>query len=224
MDSQVKSKAMKAALSLDDIPALYEYFDAPVIQLDCGLRCAPRNPNNIPFCCDAQFAIPAIYYEEWEYLRRTTDLWRPYTQETQTQAEALQNQELPQGMLYSVCKGPHHCDRRFRSLSCRQFPFFPYITSSGKLVGLAFEWAFEKVCWVLSNPDEVSSRFCHRFMGAYDALFVDWGPIFKAYYLHSEAMRADFYENRRRIPLLLRDGRQARISPQSERIAIKTRR
>ena len=46
-------------------------------------------------------------------------------------------------MLLLACQGPAHCQRPFRALSCRQFPFFPYITADDRFIGLAYEWEFE---------------------------------------------------------------------------------
>jgi hypothetical protein len=61
-------------------------------------------------------------------------------------------------MLLLACLGPSRCQRDFRALSCRQFPFFPYATSAYRFIGLAFEWAFEDKCRVSSNLSQVTAK------------------------------------------------------------------
>lgn len=202
----------------DEIRSLYQRLDAPVTTFDCGEMCSPTNPNGVPFCCDPRYAIPALYRAEWEYLRCATDLWRPYDPAEFGVASLTEPEEPPEQMLLAVCQGAPRCVRRFRALSCRQFPFFPYITASGRFIGLAYEWTFEGLCWVTANLDQINPEFPGRFAAVFDALMSDWGPIFKAYYLHSSELRAWCVSRRRRIPIILRSGTQALVSPRSERI------
>src|SRR5512139_3717464 len=61
-----------------DIRQLYDYFDAPMVPLDCGTKCAVHNPSGKPFCCDICHAVPATYRQEWDYLQQNTDLWHAW--------------------------------------------------------------------------------------------------------------------------------------------------
>lgn len=197
---------------------MYQRLDAPVTTFDCGEKCSPNNPNGVPFCCDPQYAIPALYRAEWEYLRHATDLWRPYDPAEFEDASFTGLEAPPERMLLAVCQGAPRCVRRFRALSCRQFPFFPYISTSGRFIGLAYDWTYEGLCWVTANLDQVNPEFPSRFIAVFDELMSDWGLIFKAYYLHSSELRAWSVSRRRRIPIILRSGEQALVSPRSERI------
>jgi hypothetical protein len=242
---------------LTDIRRLYDAFDAPVTDIDCGQMCAPNNPRGVPFCCDIHSAVPAAYRPEWDYLRAATDLWRPYreaklndasptsaspTNASPTNASPTNTSptntslidvaqipiisdsaeaETPPHMLLLACQGAARCQRPFRALSCRQFPFYPYLTSWGQFIGLAYDWEFEPVCWVIHNLARVTERFRTEFVSTFDAILAASPDDFKAYYLKSEEMRDVFAARRRRIPLLHRGGGEYRVSPVSERLRKK---
>lgn len=204
---------------------LYDRFNAPVTDVDCGMMCAPHNPSGKPFCCDICQAVPAAYHTEWRYLRDHTALWREWGVEDSGPAGCPDPGEVedlrettPDTMLLLACRGPHACERDFRALSCRQFPFFPYITADGRFIGLAYEWAFEPVCWVISHLGRVSDQYRIEFIAAYDELFNQWPHEMENYAALSEEMRAQFSADRRRIPVFHRRGGWYLLSPSSERL------
>jgi len=121
-------------------------------------------------------------------------------------------------MVLLACLGPSQCKRDFRALSCRQFPFFPYVTSDYRFLGLAYEWQFEPVCWVISNLAQVTPRYREEFVRTYHRLFAPFQEEFEKYAYHSELLRAEFIRRRRRVPLLHRDGGYYLLSPKSERL------
>lgn len=212
---------MKDRRPLLDIQAFYEKFNAPVTALDCGKKCAPHNPTGKPFCCDVYQAVPAVYHQEWEFLRRKTDLWHTWrsdecAQDTASPEELLA--QMPESMLLLACKGPVFCQREYRAISCRQFPFFPYITSSYRFIGLAYDWEYENTCWVISNLSEVTETYRQEFINGFDALFSLWPDEMDSYAYQSENAREYFATHRRRIPLLHRDGGYAMISPNDEHL------
>ncbi len=204
-----------------DIRGLYDGFDAPIAAFDCGQKCAPHNPGGKPFCCDICHAVPAAYRQEWAYLQPNTDLWHTWhgdecVQDPEDPARLLS--ETPEHMLLLACLGPDQCQRPYRALSCRQFPFFPYVSSSLQFLGLAYEWEFEVNCWVISNLQIVSDNYRRQFVRTFDRLFDLWPQEFNSYIALSEDMRSHFAGLRRRIPLLHRNGRAYLISPDSERM------
>jgi hypothetical protein len=198
----------------------YDRFDAPVTAIDCGFMCAPHNPSGKPFCCDICHAIPAAYHTEWEYLQENTDLWRRWHPgDCKSSPNELEPQgETPEHMTLLTCKGPQHCQRSFRAISCRQFPFFPYITADDRFIGLAYEWAFEDTCWVISHLDLVTDQYRQAFLRTYDAIFSLWSHDYESYVHLSEQMRAHFAAQKRRIPILHRSGGIYLLSPGSERM------
>jgi hypothetical protein len=207
----------------DEIRLLYAGFDAPIAALDCGAKCAPHNPSGKPFCCDICHAVPAAYRSEWVYLKQNTVLWHRWQGDECEQPAPGERHRLeadtPRSMVLLACLGPDRCERDFRALSCRQFPFFPYVTSDYRFLGLACEWEFESKCWVISNLGKVSAAFREQFIRTYDRLFALFQDEFEAYAIHSERIRAHFLKQKRRFPLLHRNGRMYLVSPHSERIA-----
>lgn len=188
-------------------------------RLDCGGKCAPHNSSGKPFCCDICEAVPVAYHQEWTYLQRNTDLWAPYTgSECPEDPENLLTlfAETPGHQLLLACKGPDHCQREYRAASCRQFPFFPYISSGGEFIGLAYYWEFEPVCWVISSLGEVQADYRAEFVAVYDDLFRRWKPEFESYAQLSAEMRSFFTRHGRSIPLLHREGAYILLDPKKE--------
>jgi hypothetical protein len=205
---------------LKDISQLYGRFNTSIAGLDCGRKCAPFNPAGKPFCCDICHAVPAVYNEEWNYLKKNTSLWHSWRGDecVDSGESARMQDEVPEGMVLLACKGSSHCQRNYRALSCRQFPFFPYVSNDYRFMGLAYEWEFEERCWVISNLHRVAKSFRAQFIAVHDALFANRQDIFDNYAYHSERMRMRFMEDRRRIPLLHRNGKDYLVSPKSGRL------
>jgi hypothetical protein len=206
-----------------DFPNFYARFNAPINQIDCGAKCAVHNPNGVPFCCDICHAMPAAYHEEWNYLQNNTDLWHVWkTDDCKSQNATFDqsNLDLPENMLLLACKGAQYCQREFRALSCRQFPFFPYVTADFRFLGLAYEWEFEHQCWVISHLDVVSKTYRNEFIATFDEIFNLWPEEMESYAIKSEEMRAVFLQRKQRIPILHRNGKDYLLSPKEERIQV----
>jgi hypothetical protein len=200
---------------------LYDAFDAPVTPIDCGLMCAPHNPRGIPFCCDICCAVPVAYKAEWQYLRGSTSLWHGWRgdecpDEKSDRAELVQ--QTPSHLCLLACRGPQSCERPYRAVSCRQFPFFPYITSDFCFIGLTYDWEFTSKCWVISNLHLVTAAYRNEFIQTFDKLFETWLEDMDCYVELSAETREHYQAARRRIPLLHRDGRTCMVSPVNERV------
>ena len=204
-----------------DFTACYQNFDEPVCDVDCGSLCAPHNPSGKPFCCDICQAVPAVYRQEWQYLQSATNLWHEWKEvecgQTRTESETIQ-ENTPENMQLLACLGPAHCQREYRSLSCRQFPFFPYFTEDYRFIGLAYEWHFERTCWVISHLAQVRMAYRKSFIATFDGLFDLWPQEMDNYAALSAEMREDFIQQHRRIPILHRNGKDYLLSPGSERL------
>lgn len=205
-----------------DVRGLYNRFDQPVTAFDCGEKCRIHNSSGKPFCCDICHAIPVAYTQEWEYLAPRTQLWHLWRgdecPDDETGPDRLRSQ-TPEHLLLLACKGPAFCERNYRASSCRQFPFFPYVTSDDRFIGLAYEWEFESTCWVISHLETVTDAYRSEFIQVYDDLFTRIPHEFESYAGASEEMREHFAALKRRIPLLHRNGNAYLISPRSERLA-----
>lgn len=204
-----------------DIPAFYAGFNSPITLEDCGQYCSPHNPSGKPFCCDICQAVPVAYRQEWEYLSSHTNLWHEWRGD-ECSTESVDPQEMrsetPEHLMLLACLGPQFCQREYRASSCRQFPFFPYITSTFRFIGLAYYWDFEPSCWIISHLDRVTDLYRREFVDTYDEMFNQWPEEFESYAAMSEEMRDHFIRQKRRIPLLHRNGNAYLISPASEKL------
>ncbi|RME08021.1 MAG: hypothetical protein D6803_02380 [Anaerolineae bacterium] len=195
---------------------LYAALEAPVTALDCGKKCAPYNEYGVPFCCDIRHTVPALYRQEWEYLRLRTDLWRLWEAPPTAEGRELAA-GTPPGMVLAACRGHQHCQRAYRSLACRAFPFFPYFDSRGEWLGMSYYWDYEDRCWVISHLEAVTPQFAEQFFAAFEQLFDAYPQEREIYAYHSQQMRAAFAQRRRAIPLRHRNGQWYKISPRNER-------
>lgn len=222
MKSSAKIYRSTSDLKPEEIRELYTHFNSPIAKLDCGQKCAPHNPSGKPFCCDICHAVPAAYKSEWSYLERSTKLWHAWRGNECPGATAKERRELksntPDNMMLLACLGPTQCERDFRALSCRQFPFFPYVTSDYRFIGMAYEWEFENKCWVISNLSRVTLEYRTEFIGTFDRLFALFQSEFDSYAYHSEKLRAAYARQKRRFPLLHRNRRNYWVSPVNERL------
>jgi hypothetical protein len=200
-----------------DFEALYTRFHLPIAALDCGERCAPHNERGAPFCCDTQHVVPTAYDREWNYLRNHTDLWRPWQGSDARETDRLLEQ-APEGQVLIACLGHKLCQREFRSITCRAFPFFPYLTREGVFTGFSYYWEFEDRCWVISNLSIVSRPYLDELTAAFETIFEQYPEERENYRQHSATMRRSFAQRRRAIPLVSRGGVFYKISPGNGRM------
>ena len=200
------------ALKPADFTALYANFATPITALDCGQKCAPYNEYGVPFCCDTGHAIPTAYEAEWDYLQPNTDLWHLWESDDPTETEELRA-ETPEGQLLIECLGHQHCQRNFRSITCRAFPFFPYLTRAGEFIGLSVYWRYEDRCWVISHLDAVTPAYVRQFVAAYEQIFTHIPGERENFRYHAIIMRRIFGRQKRSIPLLHRDGKVYTVRP-----------
>jgi hypothetical protein len=152
----------------NDVKELYRRLHAPVVEFDCGQKCAEIN-GGIPICCDDAHAIPVLYRSEITYLKKKTDLWRgfrPYNDHERNMAR-----ELPDDQRFARCKGHTLCERENRSFACRTFPFFPYFTRREEFFGLSYYWEYRGRCWILERHDLVRPDFVTGFVRAWELVF-----------------------------------------------------
>ncbi len=191
---------------------LYSLFEAPITALDCGKKCAPYNEGGAPFCCDTRHAVPSAYREEWQFLHAHTNLWHEWQGPTPEETERLRRQ-TPEHQVLIECLGHRLCQRGYRSLTCRSFPFFPYITRQGEFAGLSYYWEYADRCWVISNLQVVSQEYRQQFIHAYDLLFQRMPGELENFRRFSSSMRRSFSQRGEQIPLLHRDGSTYLVSP-----------
>lgn len=211
----VSSEAMDSEDTLKAIKKLYDGFDAPIAALDCGSKCAPYNERGVPFCCDTHHIVPAAYLSEWSYYQGNTDLWHLWESDDEITFAQMQA-ETPDGMFLIECLGHQFCQRDYRSVTCRSFPFFPYFNSQKEFIGLSYYWVYEDRCWVISNLDVVTVKYRNQFMQSYFEIFQLESKELENFAHYSQKMREVFNAKQRMVPLLDRDGLFYLINPKDE--------
>ncbi len=203
-------KTPRATLKPDDFTTLYEGFDAPVSRYDCGRKCAPLNKGSA-LCCSSQHAVVVVHKVEFELLKGRTDIWskfKPYDRSTKQIVE-----ELTHDCMALECKGTAFCERHNRTIACRGFPFYPYLTRQKEFVGVGTYWVFEDRCWMMSNLEIVEPTFVEQFIATYEKIFEKDPTEFQTYVEFSASARRVFSRWKREIPLLSREGKLMIVEP-----------
>jgi hypothetical protein len=195
---------MSKATSLD-FAALYTSFEAPISIFDCGNKCAPYNEYGVPFCCDTAHAIPTAFTTEWAYLAESTDLWHLWEDIDPEETERLLA-DTPDGQVLIECLGHKYCQRKFRSITCRAFPFFPYVSKVGEFLGLSYYWEYEDRCWIINHLQVITLEYVREFVMTYARIFDKWPHELENFQYHAMVMRRVFGRQHRKIPLVHRDG------------------
>lgn len=192
---------------------VFKNFESAISEkYDCGRICAPLNGGE-PVCCTADNAIPVVEKSEWKLLKKRTDLWRKYKPVDAASRKIVE--ELADTTCAIECKGAAHCERHNRTMACRAFPFYPYFTKEGELVGLAYYWIFEDRCWVISNLQIVEQTYIDEFLASYKYVFKRDEADEQAMKDQSAAMRRVFSRWNRVIPLIAPDGSFKKVLPKS---------
>ncbi len=200
----------KTVLPVLDYGRLFRGFEAPVMTYDCGKKCAPLNGGE-PVCCTTAHAVPVMNRAEFEFLRGRSDLWRRFRPRDAYERGLVD--DMDDSIVACECKGARHCERENRSLSCRTFPFFPYVTREREFLGLSYYWTFEDRCWVLSNLRRVGRPYIEEFMATYDAIFDHDPEELETMRNWSATMRRVFSRWNRPIPVVQRDGTWVQVRP-----------
>ncbi|MFQ6092509.1 MAG: hypothetical protein ACE5OR_07500 [bacterium] len=139
-----------------DFAYIYRHYDSTPLRYDCGRLCAPKN-EGIPSCCDTVRLIPVMYKREFKYLQKRTGLWKRFRPKTKHEKRLVA--ETDKGTVFGKCLGPERCDRRYRSISCRIFPFEPYLDLEGNLLGLVYNYRLGNKCPLVDKPQLISKKF-----------------------------------------------------------------
>lgn len=203
----------KYRITPQDFAKLYRGYDANLAKVDCGRKCAPLN-NGQPVCCTTDNAIPVVERAEFELLKSRTDLWFRY-KPNDAAARKIVN-DLPRSSCAVECKGAAFCERDNRTIACRSFPFFPYITREGEFVGLTYYWVFEDRCWIISNMQVVERSFVDQMIATFERIFKLDENEYETMKDHSASMRRVFSRHKKFIPVIGRDGGYFKVMPHSD--------
>lgn len=198
-----------------DFKTVYDRFQANISRFDCGRFCAPLN-NGQPVCCDTAHAIPVVDKPEFQLLKSRTDLWSRFKPHDAIARKIVA--ELHKDCVAVECKGARFCERDNRTLACRAFPFYPYFTRTGELLGLGTYWIFADRCWLISNMQVVEREFVEEFIAAYEYVFARDEAERDAMKNHSANHRRIATRNNQPILLIGRTGGFLKIMPRTHQV------
>lgn len=193
---------------------IYEVFSRPLSDIDCGKRCGPHNDFGVPVCCDINLIIPSAYEAEWAYLKENTDLWQCWSSTGPVDQDLEADKQ--DGQVLLKCLGYQLCQRPFRTLTCRSFPFFPYLDSQGNLIGLVYFHEYRDSCWIISNLSVVTREFKSEFRSMWDELFEEYPESKENYFQFSAYFREEMAGANEPIILLDFEGDVYILDPDSE--------
>jgi hypothetical protein len=165
--------------------------------------------------------VPTAYDAEWGYLQSNTNLWHRWEAESPAETKALED-NTPDGQVLIECLGHIHCQRSFRSITCRAFPFFPYLSRQSDFLGISYYWQYEDRCWVINHLDLVSSEYVQALMATYQNIFDHVTQEQENFRYHSIIMRRVFGRQKREIPLIVPDGKIYLVRPRDGRLTQTT--
>ena len=205
---------MSKQLDQERFRDLYNGFDMPLCEIDCGSKCGPHNDFGVPICCDITQVIPSAFDLEWCYLKDNSDLWQPWSSADQY-AEELE-EEILDGQVLLQCKGYQECQREFRALTCRAFPFYPYLDSAGAFLGLSYYPEFRFGCWIISNLDRVDQSYKTAFQWVFQRIFELYPDYRQNYIDYSDYERQKAAEESEMVVLVGFSGDVHLIDPRTE--------
>jgi hypothetical protein len=167
---------------------IHQGFSAPITGLDCGKKCGPYNDYGIPVCCDISQVVPSAFEEEWRYLKSKTKLWRVWEGSSTREGKVLLK-GLETGQVPLQCLGHQHCQREYRTITCRAFPFLPYLGEKGKLIGFTYYPDYQERCWIISNLSQVRQEYKIEFRVCFKEIFMLYPEMEKTYLDFSNYLR-----------------------------------
>lgn len=196
---------------------LYQEFSRPLSEIDCGEKCGPYNDYGVPVCCDIELVVPSAYDLEWEYLQSETELWRLWQGSGSVEQEEL-TQKVQPGQQLLQCLGHQYCQRPYRSVTCRAFPFYPYLNRAGNLLGLAYYREYRDQCWIISNLSVVKAEYKEQFQQSFEKIFQFYPDTKENFLNFSGYMRGQVAEAGESLPFLDFTGRVFVVNPITEQV------
>jgi len=182
-----------------DFTVLYREFQSAPAAFDCGKKCAPFNDGE-PFCCDSGWVVPIAFKDEWKYLEKKTNLWHEFRPRNSDEFVLIDEVDEDESV-FIECKGVKYCERENRSISCRTFPYEPYLDTRGNLLGLVYNRVIEDKCYLVDRHQIVTSKFICQFMRFIENFF-KMLPSEKLLYMEQSRIYRNLM-SRRKKPLIV---------------------
>ncbi|MFO1052292.1 MAG: hypothetical protein U1F36_08775 [Planctomycetota bacterium] len=188
------------ALSEAQVAELLGILTAPVTDFDCGTLCAPSH-GGIPVCCHGETIQPVLYRAEFALLRRRSTMWSRHRGQGVNDAAELRPCEM-----FADCKGHTRCEREHRALSCRTFPFEPYLDHDDRLAGLVFVYDLMQLCPLIGSGHRIRDDFIEQCGRMFARLFEFDPDERELWAMQSRALRRSFGRAGAKIAVYRKDG------------------
>ncbi|MBE7411760.1 MAG: hypothetical protein L6Q54_05040 [Leptospiraceae bacterium] len=195
-----KEKEIFGELTVEEISYYYTLLNEELTNFDCGSLCKDQN-DGVPFCCVPKNAVPFLYRKEFQLLKSRSELWRVWEPKT-AQEKKLKSTHEGEDTLFCECKGVAFCERENRSISCRTFPFEPYLDKRGVLVGLIFMKEFLTSCPLSSRLSDIRQEYIDGHFLFWEKLLLRKKDEYDTYKKSSSAYRRWSKKENKKIPLL----------------------
>jgi hypothetical protein len=190
---------MKRKLREKQLKRFYRLLSVRMTDFDCGRKCAPKN-DGVPYCCDREQVTPVLFRDEYRWHREQGTFWKKMPIKTKRDKKLVE--ETCTYNVFSVCPGVESCRRTLRSLSCRMFPFEPFLDKTGTVTGLVYQDGENERCPLVGkHRRHYNQAYIRNAIRVWQEL-VDTFPEEKEMYLR---------ESRRRKRLATRTGKPLRI-------------
>jgi len=150
---------MKRKLTEKKLKQLYRLLSVRMTDFDCGKHCAPQN-NGVPYCCDQEKVTPVLFKDEYQWHRQRGGFWRKMPVKTKSDRKLVE--ESCSYNVFAVCPGVQNCRRTSRSLTCRLFPFEPFLDSTGCVKGLVYQDGDNRSCSLREKPQHMYNQLYIR--------------------------------------------------------------
>jgi hypothetical protein len=193
-----------------DWSQIYRRFSAPVTRIDCGALCAAKN-KGVPVCCANSRHVPVLFTDELRWhTRAKTGMWRE--RPVRSKLDKKQADEILDYLKYCLCPGIKECQRGLRSLTCRFFPFEPYIDEDGEFVGITYMYRAGKDCPLIDNDAiKVNKAYVRQAMDVWATVFDLYPQELELYHDESRKLQRKFRKLNRVIKVFAVKGAGAPI-------------
>jgi hypothetical protein len=190
---------MNRKLTEKQLKRFYRLLSVPMTDFDCGSKCAPDN-DGVPYCCDREQVTPVLFRDEYRWHREQGTFWKKMPIKTKQEKKLVE--ETCTYNVFSLCPGVKNCRRTLRSLSCRMFPFEPFLDKKGSVIGLVYQDGDNERCPLIGKSRRFYNQaYISNAIRVWQEL-VDTFPEEKEMYLR---------ESRRRKRLATRTGKPLTI-------------
>ena len=181
-----------------DWETLYREFTAPATDGDCADLCRTGSRARAA-CCGTERLSLIVFADELAWARARTRCWRG--RRPRTPAEAREVATWAEYAVLARCVRPRHCDRPYRSLTCRFFPLEPYFDPHEGFTALTYIYAAARICPLIRGQMDLRQDFVNQSFAVWTQILTASPEEQSTYRRASRQLRSRFARQGRTIRL-----------------------